>query len=344
MKALIKKQRGIGHMVIEDVPVPQIRPNEVLVRVNCVGVCGTDLKIYDDTFYSDVPVIVGHEFAGDIVAVGEQVSSLKVGMRVVSEQHWHACGVCEYCLSGRRHLCMHKRSPGYLSDGAYAEFIAVEQSLIHLIHDGLDYASACLLEPMGVAAHALFEKCRVNPADKVVILGCGPIALMTLQILKAIGAGWIGLTGLTSDEAARFPLALRFGADRVINVERESAESIVKAATNGLGADVVIDLTGSAKAIVDAFRFIKRDGRFCAIGLPHGDISIPWSDLVLKAIQIYFSFSSGHATWEKCMWLVGSGKVDLAPFTEAVYPLERWMQAFEDARQGKVLKAIIRIG
>lgn len=343
MKALVKTQRGPGNMTIMDVPVPAIKPDEVLVKVNCVGVCGTDLKIQDDTFYSDVPVIVGHEFAGDIVAVGDAVHSLAIGMRVVSEQHWHACGVCEYCLTGRRHLCLQKRSPGYLSDGAYAEYIAVQQSLIHRIADGLSYEAACLLEPMGIAAHALFEKCRINTGDQVVILGCGPIALMALQILNAIGAGWVCLTGLDADVANRFPLALRLGAKRVINVQQENARDVVMTMTGGRGADVVIDLSGSGRAIVDSFSFIKRDGRFCAIGLPHGDVSIPWSDLVLKAIQIFFSFSSSYSTWEKCMGLVASGKVDLSPFTDAVYPLDDWQQAFDDARHARALKAIIRI-
>ena len=343
MKALVKTAHGSDHMEIVDVPMPQILPDEVLVKVHCVGVCGTDLKIQDGSFDTNVPVIVGHEFAGEIVSVGDAVQNLSPGLRIVSEQHWKACGVCEYCLTGRRHLCLAKRSPGYLSDGAYAEYIAVHQSLIHRVPDGMSDEQACLLEPMCIAAHAIFEKCGVKTADKVVILGCGPIALIALQILKAAGAGSVTLTGLTSDAAERFPLARRLGADRVINVEQEDAKSIIQAQTSGIGADLVIDLSGASRAIVGAFEFLKRDGRFCAIGLPHGDVCLPWGQLVMKAAQIYFSFSSSFATWEKCLWLVASGRVDLSPFTNAVYTLSDWHHAFDDARAGRVLKAILRI-
>jgi L-iditol 2-dehydrogenase len=343
MKALVKTAHGADNMEIMDVPMPQILPDEVLVKVSCVGVCGTDLKIQDGRFGTNVPVIVGHEFAGEIASVGASVINLAPGMRVVSEQHWKACGVCEYCLTGRRHLCLSKRSPGYLSDGAYAEFIAVNQSLIHRVPDGMSDEQACLLEPMGIAAHAIFERCAVKTADQAVILGCGPIALIALQILKAMGVGSVTLTGLDADTAERFPLAKRLGADRLINVEREDAKSVILAQTKGVGADLVIDLSGAPRAIKGAFEFLKRDGRFCAIGLPHGDVCLPWAELVMKAAQVSFSFSSSYATWEKCLWLVASGRVDLSPFTAAVYPLEDWRRAFEDARSGRVLKAIIRL-
>lgn len=343
MRALRKTARGVGNMQIEQVPIPQIAPDEVLVKVSCVGVCGTDIKIYDDTFYSDVPVIIGHEFAGQIVECGEDVKFLSVGERVVSEQHWKACGVCRYCLEGKRHLCASKRSPGYLSDGAYAEYIAVKESLIHKIPEGLSDREACLIEPMGISAHAIFEKLKIEVADKVVILGSGPIALIALQIIKAMGAGWVCLTGLDADEPYRFPMALELGADRVVNVTKENITDIVMEQTGGVGADVVIDLSGAGKAIEQAFSFVKKDGKFGAIGLPHGNISLPWADMVLRAVNVYFSFSSGFGTWEKCLYLLNSGKVDLSSFTQAVYPLENWLEAFEDARAGKVLKAIVEI-
>lgn len=343
MKALVKTARGEGNMQIMNMPIPELKPDEVLVKVDCVGVCGTDVKIYDDAFYSDVPVIIGHEFAGVIVEKGEKTTGLEIGQRVVSEQHWNACGVCRYCLTGKRHLCRSKRSPGYLSDGAYAEYIAVKDSLIHKVPEGLTQEEACLIEPMGIAAHAIFEKVKIEAADNVVILGSGPIALIALQIVRALGAGWVCLTGLDADEPYRFPLAKKLGADRVVNVMHESIADVVMEKTEGIGADVVIDLSGAGRAIAEAFGFIRKDGRFCAIGLPHGNISLPWSDMVLKAVNVYFSYSSGFETWEKCLYLINSGKVDLSPFTSSVYPLEDWHKAFEDARAGKVLKAVIRI-
>ena len=343
MKALVKTEHGVGNMEIKKVPIPRIQPNEVLVKVNCVGVCGTDVKLYDDTFISDLPCIIGHEFAGEIVETGAEVKSLKAGDRVVSEQHWKACGTCRYCLTGKRHLCRSKRSPGYLSDGAYADYIAVNQSLIHKMPEGLPFEEACLIEPMGICAHAIFEKVKPEVGDKIVILGSGPIALMALQIVKSMGAQWVCLTGIDADVAVRFPLALKLGADRVVNTMKEDITKIVMDETDGYGADVVIDLSGAAIAIKQSMEFIRKDGKYCAIGLPHGDIAVPWADMVLKALNVYFSYSSGYETWEKCLFLINSGKVDLKPFTTNVYPLEDWYTAFEDARHGKILKGIIKI-
>lgn len=342
MRALVKYAHGVGNMEIRDVPIPVISDDEVLVKVKCVGVCGTDIKVYDDEFVNFPPVIVGHEFGGEIVETGSAVTGYKKGDRVVSEQHFGACGKCEYCLTGKRHFCPSKRSPGYISDGAYADFIAVKENLLHRIPESLSYEEAALLEPMGIAAHALFEKCRINPQDKVVILGCGPIAIMALQIVKAIGAMSVIMTCMDVDEAVRRPLALSLGADEVINVQRRDAIKEVHEIYGG-GADVVVDLAGAPAAINSGFKMLRKDGSFCAIGLPHGDIPIPWQSLVMGAFNVYFSFSSGYKTWERCLTMIAQGKIKLDAYTKAVYPLEDWYTALEDARKGKVLKAIIRV-
>ena len=342
MKALVKYSRGVGMMEVRDVPVPVPKAGEVLVRIKSVGVCGTDLKIYDDTFFSDVPVIVGHEFSGIIEAVGEGVSRFGIGDRIVAEQHVGACGICENCLGGRRHLCKSKRSPGYLTDGAFAAYIAMPESLLHAIPDGVSYDEACVIEPMAITAHALFEKARIEPEDTVVILGCGPIALITLQILKAEGAAAVYMTGLDVDAEHRFGLARQMGADALINVQQEDPVKRVAELTNGRGVDLVIDLSGAQAAIRQGLGMLRKDGRFCAVGLPHADVCVPWSALVLSAVNVYFSYSSGYRTWERCLSLLQRGKVDLAPFTRYVYPLSDWEQAFADARTGVALKAIIQ--
>jgi len=342
MKALVKYERGIGNMDVRDVPVPVPKAGEVLVRVKSVGVCGTDLKIYDDTFYSDVPVIVGHEFSGVIEALGDGVCRFHKGDRVVAEQHVGACGICEDCLGGRRHLCKSKRSPGYLTDGAFADSIAISESLLHRIPDGVTFDEACVIEPMAITAHALFEKARIAPEDTVVILGCGPIALITLQILKAEGAASVYMTGLDADEAHKFDIARQLGADALINVQRVDPLARVAELTRSRGADLVVDLSGAQAAIRQGLKMLRKDGRFCAVGLPHDDVCVPWSDMVLSAVNVFFSYSSGYRTWERCLSLLERGGVDLKPFTQNVYPLSDWKRAFDDARSGTALKAIIR--
>ena len=341
MRALVKYARGVGKLAVRDVVEPSIAPNQVLVQVDACGVCGTDLKIQDDKFIYDPPVTVGHEFSGTIVTVGTGVSRWKAGDRVVAEQHFEACGTCEYCLTGRRHFCLKKRSPGYLSNGAFAERIAVDAALLHRIPDAVSLEAAALVEPMAVAAYGILERTGIHPEDRVVILGCGPIAVLALQLLRAAGASRVILTGLSSDEAARFAVARRLGADAVINVEREDPVAVVKEMTDGAGVDVVVDLTGAAPAIRQGFEMVRRDGRFCALGMPGGDVPLPWTQVALQAIKVIFSFSSHYRSWELCLSMIENGRVDLSDFTADRFSLDSWETAYDKARGGETLKSLI---
>lgn len=342
MKALVKYAKGPGNMEIRDRPVPVPAAGEALVRVDACGICGTDLKIQDDTFMYNPPVIVGHELAGQIVAVGDGVTAWQIGDRVVSEQHVHACGQCAYCLTGRRQFCAQKRSPGYLSDGAFAEYIVLNTALLHAIPPEITCEEAALIEPMAVAAYGILERTGIRPEETVVILGCGPIALMALQMVKAEGASRVFMTGLDADAGTRFAAARKFGCDRLVNVQREDPVQIIRDLTGGQGVDVVIDLTGAAKAIEQGFDLLKKDGTFCALGLPHGAVSLPWARLALQAVRIIFSYSSDYISWERCLSLIASGKVRLSEFTRDIYALNDWEAAFARARSGEALKVIIK--
>ena len=342
MKALVKTKPTKGSMEIMDMPKPEPKANEVLIKVKACGICGTDLKIQDGDFFADTPVIIGHEFSGTVEETGALVTCAKPGDRVVCEQHSKACGKCKFCLSGRRHLCPHKRSPGYLSDGAFAEYICMEESLVHKIPDNMTYNEAAILEPMAIAAHAIFEKIGIGGGLNAVILGCGPIALLTLQILKACGTANVYVTGIDADEEYRFKKALEYGAEETINVMKTDAVSRIKDLTDG-GAELVIDLSGAPSAIRQGIDMLCKDGKFCAIGLPHTNVEIEWAATVLKAINFYFSYSSGFATWEKCIALISSGKVRVDDFTKDVYALKDWAKAFDKARSNSAMKVIINI-
>ena len=342
MKALIKYEQGIGKMELREIPVPVPGYGEVLVRIIAVGICGTDLKIYDDKFKYFPPVIVGHEFAGEIALLGEGARGWMIGDRVVSEAHTKACGACRYCLTGKRHLCPEKRSIGWGENGAFAEYIKVPASLLHRIPDGVNYEEATLLEPMAVAAYGILEKAGLQPEDNVVILGCGPIAMLALQILKAQGAARVIMTGIDVDEKKRFGIAKSFGADNIINVMKKDPVPVVINETGGIGADLVLDLSGSPQAIIQGFDMLRKDGRFCAMGLPHEDVVVPWIKLALKAANVIFSFSADYTSWERCLSMIKNGKVKVNSFTEYIYPLERWEEAFDIARGGDALKVIIK--
>ncbi|MCK5155140.1 MAG: alcohol dehydrogenase catalytic domain-containing protein [Spirochaetales bacterium] len=342
MQALVKYEKGIGRMELRDVPIPEIEDNEVLVQIKTCGICGTDLKIYDDLFINDPPVIVGHEFAGLIVRTGRKVTGWEIGTRVVAEQHFHSCGMCEYCLTGHRQFCSHKRSPGYLSDGAFTGYIAVEASLLHQIPNEVDFKQAALVEPMAVAAYGILGKAGVKPGDIVVILGAGPIALLALQLVKSAGAAVVFITGIDVDERKRFKAAAELGADYTVNAQKNDAVGMVVDRTKGRGADLVIDLTGSPPAIMDGLRMLRKNGRFCALGLPCNPVTIPWADTVLRAVTVYYSYSSDYTSWETCLAMIRCGEVKLEKFTDQIFPLSSWEQAFSTARSGNALKVIIQ--
>lgn len=342
MRALVKYASGPGKLRIEEKPVPEIGPGEVLVKVDSCGVCGTDLKIKDDHFPYTPPVIIGHEFSGVVAETGDAAGEWRPGDRVVAEQHFGYCGRCAYCLTGRRQFCPRKRSPGYYSDGAFASYIAVEASLLHRVPDGVSLAQAALTEPTAIAATAILGKAGVRPNEFVVILGCGPIALLALQMVKAAGASRVAVTGLDADEAVRFPAARAFGADATVNAQRSDAVEAVRGMTAGAGADLVIDLSGAPPAILGGFKMLKKDGRFCAIGLPGTEVSLPWAELVLGASTLFFSYSSDYLAWERVLSMLADGRLKSDGFTDHIYPLDEWEAAFDAAASGEALKAIIQ--
>lgn len=342
MRALVKYEKGVGKLEIRDVPIPEPGLGEVLIEIEAVGVCGTDLKIRNDLFIYNPPVIIGHEFSGTVCKLGEGVIRWKIGDRVVSEQHFMACGNCVYCLTGKRQFCHSKRSPGYLIDGAFTEYIKVPASLLHMIPNEMTFEEAAVIEPMAVAAYGILGRCGIQPEDYVVILGCGPIALLALQMVLAEGASKVLVSGIEPDEKKRLPAAKKYGAYKTVNVMKEDPVRIVMEDTFGIGADVVIDLSGAANAILQGFDMIKRNGRFCALGLPSSDVPVPWAKIALKAVNLVFSYSSDFESWERCLSMVQMGKIELKEFTSDIYPLEKWENAFERASSGETLKVIIK--
>ena len=342
MRALVKYENGFGKMDIREVPIPLPDAGEVLIQVEYCGICGTDLKIADGQFAANPPVIMGHEFSGVITQIGKDVSGWEHGDRVVGEQHTKACGKCRYCLTGRRHLCPDKKSPGYGVDGAFAEFIKLPAALLHRIPPEMNLMEAALIEPMAVAACGILGRMGIKPEEYVVILGCGPIAVLALQMAKAEGASRVVMTGVDADEKKHFPAARCLNADRLINAMKEDPVTAVMEETGGMGADAVIDLSGSPSAIRQGLSMLCRDGKFCALGLPHDDVCVPWQQIALKALHVHFSYSSDFESWERCISMVRNKKVNLQEFTGDVYPLEQWEEAFRLARSGESLKVLIR--
>lgn len=342
MRALVKRERGPGHLELRDVPVPQIATDEVLIRVRACGICGSDLKIQDDHHPYTPPVVIGHEFAGEIAEVGSGVMGWVAGDRVVSEQHTRACGRCRQCLTGNAFACASKRAPGYFVDGAFAEFIKVPAWLLHRIPDNLSFVEASFSEPSAVAAHGLLDRTGVVPEDVVLVLGCGPIGLVAARMAQAAGASKVIITGVERDEKARLPKARELGIDCVVNVEQTDLAALVADLTGGEGADVVVELSGAPSAIAQCFRLARRLGRVGIIGQPPSDdITIPYREALFRALTVSFSYSSKYTSWERALSLFGRGAIRPAQFVTHVLPLAEWGRGFELSRSGAAVKVVL---
>ena len=342
MRALVKKVKGPGNLELQDVPIPKKEAGEVLLRVRACGICGSDLKIQDDQHPYTPPVVIGHEFAGEIVEIGSGVSGWKVGDRVVSEQHFKACGHCRQCLTGNAFACSSKRAPGYFTDGAFTEFIRVPAWLLHRIPDSLSFIEAAFTEPSAVAAHGVLDRTGITPEDLVLILGCGPIGLVAGKMAQAEGASKVIITGVDRDETARLPKARELGIDHVVNVMKEDLAGLVNDLTNGEGADVVIELSGALPAISQSFQLARRLGRVGIIGQPPTDeIKIPYRQAMFRALTVSFSYSSKFTSWERALSLFERGAIKPSHFITHVLSLEEWSRGFDLSRSGEAVKVVL---
>jgi L-iditol 2-dehydrogenase len=342
MLALVKTASGSGHLALQEVPEPRIGADEVLIRVRACGICGSDLKIQVDQHPFTPPVVVGHEFSGEIVEIGDRVTGWAAGDRVVSEQHTCACHQCRQCLTGNAFACASKRAPGYFVDGAFARFIKIPAWLLHRIPDNLSFVEAALSEPAAVAAHGVLDRTGIRPEDVVLILGCGPIGLIAARMAQVAGASTVIVTGVERDEKVRLPKARELGIDHVVNVAQRDLSGLIGELTGGEGADVVIELAGALPAISQAFRLARRLGRVGIIGQPPTDeVAIPYREALFRALTVAFSYSSKYSSWERALSLFARGAIRPAQMITHVLPLTEWELGFELSRSGEAVKVVL---
>lgn len=342
MQALTKYARGHGAVELRSAEEPKVGPGEVLIRVGAAGICGTDLHIYEDRFPCTVPVILGHEFAGEIAEVGKGVTRFAPGDRVVAEPHRGGCGSCRHCLGGHVEICDEKKAIGYRVDGCFAPYLVLPATTLHRISPEVPYQKACVSEPLAVVVKAVLERSRVEPEDFVVVLGCGPIGLLAAAAARAEGARCVLVTGTDRDEQVRLAAARRMGIDHALNVQREDLVAKVRELTRGMGADLVVEASGAEPAIRQAFDVVRRDGRICALGINgKDDVKVPWDTAIRKSLHVSCSYSSSWTSWERAVSLIESGKVNLDPLVTHVLPLARWEEAFRALQGLEAIKAVL---
>lgn len=341
MKALVKYKDGPGNMEIRDIPEPEPGTGQIKIEVKEAGICGSDLHIYnsDIAIPTKPPVVPGHEFSGIVSAVGEGVTKFKPGDRVVAEAVYFYCRDCLYCRMGFYNLCIHKRSLGYWFNGAFARCTIVEEHSAHILPDDIDFLTGAMLEPLACCTHAVYDCCHIEAGDVVLVSGPGSIGLIAAQVAKAEGARVI-ITGTDIDEE-RLEMARKLGIDYAVNIQKEDVQGLINKLTDGYGADVVLECSGSEAGVRTGLEFIKKRGYFCQIGLTGKPILFDIETICYKEIHFSGSMASRYLNWEKGIKLVQQGLVALAPLASHRMPLERWEEAFAMFRKKEGLKLML---
>ena len=338
MRALIKKENKPECMEVGQVEKPSCPDDHVLIRVLAGGVCGTDLHIRTGEWIcGKVPVVMGHEFCGEIGEWGRRVLGFQKGDRVVVEPHMAACGVCEYCLTGRRHLCPSKKGLGLDINGGFAEFVAVEARLVHRLPPGVSPEEGALMEPTAIVCHGVLIKGSVRSCDRVAVVGPGPIGIIAAQVARAVGAREVMVVGVQKDRETRLKLCEDLQFKTCLAEDREAMLRMKSR------YDVVVEASGVSKGIGLAVDLLKRDGQMIAIGIPMEDqSSVPWAEAVRKSATLHCTYSSSFPAWEMALSLAESGKVRLKPLITHDVDLQEWEKAFDALASGKGVKAVLR--
>lgn len=342
MQALVKTQKGVGFLELREVPKPVPGEGEVLIEVKAAGICATDVHVKHDSFPYWPPVVLGHEFSGQIVALGPNVKHFKEGERVVGEPHTQACGHCYLCRTGNIQICPTKRSPGWGIDGAFTKYLKMPERLLHRIPDNLSYEDAAVVEPTANTVHDVIERAKVEAGDFVVVLGPGPIGLLAALTARAGGARHVVMIGAPPDEAVRLKKARELGFETVINLAQTNPVEAVMDLTGGIGADLVIEASGAAPAIASTVDLVRKKGRICTIGLTGKDsIPFPWDKAAFKVCDIFFNLSTSYTSWDRSIHLIATGKIPAGQVVSHRFPLADWEKAFEAVETQQALKALL---
>ncbi len=342
MKALVKTERGPGHVEIREVAKPSPGAGEVLIEVKACGICGTDVHVMHDEFPYWPPVILGHEFAAQVVEAGLDTSLFQVGDRVVGEPHTRACGRCFLCRTGNIQICAMKRSPGWGIDGAFTRYLKMPERLLHRIPDGMSYDTAAVVEPTANTVHDVIERAKVEAGDFVVVLGPGPIGLLAAMTARAAGARHTVVIGAAQDQAMRLPKARELGFETLVAGNGGSPLDAVQEATGGLGADLVIECSGSAAGIGSAVDLVRKKGRICAIGLTgKPSIPFPWDKAAFKVCDLIFNLSTSYTSWDRTINLIASGALPADKVISHRLPLAEWEYGFREIEAQRALKVLL---
>jgi threonine 3-dehydrogenase len=340
MLAVVKPQAQPG-IEIRDVAIPQIGLTDVLVRVKVASICGTDLHIYNWDRWAQgriqPPLIPGHEFCGEVVAYGDEVTSVKEGDFVSAEMHV-ACGKCLQCRTGEAHICQFVKIIGVDADGAFAEYVKIPESNIWKLDPAIPLEYASILDPLGNAVHTVLA--GEIAAKSVAITGAGPIGLFAIAVARAVGAAQVVVIEVNEH---RRKIAREMKADFVLDPTKDDVRSIVKERTGGLGVDIVLEMAGHPDAIRTAFDIVRRGGRISLLGLTSKPVSLNFSeDIIFKGITVQgINGRRMYQTWYQMTALLKAGKLDLHPAITDRMSMKDFSKGMDRLTTGEASKILL---
>lgn len=325
---------------LKQVKIPEIKDDEVLIRVRKAGICGTDIPIIKGERKISLPMIPGHEFAGDIVGIGKDVVNLRHGERVTATIVI-SCGRCFYCRNNMESLCDNIVETGIHKDGAFAEYVALPERVVFKLPSEINYEEGASIDPIASSYHGI-KKANPNPEFKVIIFGPGPIGLYALQILRSMGIKDIYVVGKNSCEK-RLKKAKELGASSIINLDQEKLFEFVHNITDGKMADIVIDASNSVNGFQDRINVLRKNGKMITIGIPHIDASINVSDIVKREISIIGSMCYTREDFQECINLVRDKQIAVQPMISHRVKINDFGEGLRLIESGEALKVMVDI-
>jgi L-iditol 2-dehydrogenase len=340
MLALMKIAPGRGNLVLQEIEEPSPGECQVMIEVEAAGICASDLHIrdWDIQLRLKPPVVIGHEFAGKIAAIGPGVENLRIGQRVTSETAFHVCGHCIPCRNGEYNACGRKELIGYVHNGCFAKFVVVPAGRVHPLPDNVAILEAALCEPLASVVRGVLELTDIKPGDLVVVAGPGPIGLLASQVARSAGAKVV-VCGTDGDEN-RLKIAEKLGILKAVNVMKEDLISVIKGIGHDEGADVYLECTGSPSSVRSGLNVVRRRGQFTLIGLPAEAFELDFSIIAYKEIVVHGSLGQKWSAWKRALHLLSTGQVKTRPLISHEFPLTEWENAFRIFQERQGMKVI----
>lgn len=338
MKAIVQTAPRSIEIREREKPVPT--DDEVLVRVHYAGLCGSDAHAYtyeDGYEWIPIPRVMGHEYAGEVTAVGANVTEFAVGDHVV-EEPIHDCGTCFQCKNGQENVCQNFEITGMHTDGAYTEYTTVEPRDLHLIPEDVPLRHASITEPLSIATRAVFTQSNVTPGDTVLVEGPGPIGVLIAVVADSMGANVV-VSGLGKDADYRLPLLETLGIETV-NIQSTDLSEYVETETEDIGFDVVFDTTGHKSGVEMAVDLVRKGGQIVVVGLPGDTSEVFMTPIVRGEIDVNTSYGSTWQNFEQAIRLVANDTIDIDAIVDTSYSVDEPAAAFEAFLNSETCKPI----